>query len=551
MERFLHALIVALMIFSLFLLSFTFLSPALGSTDVSDLISSDTTWTIANNPYTLTGSITVATGITLTIEEGVTVNLNGYSLQVNGELIAVGSATDKVTFNGGVISFSSSSTGWNEQTGLGSIIQEANINQTTISSVNAIKISKNTITAPDDATVGALAIGGFSVIADNTIISTTGKGYGIIVKQGIASISGNIISGFAMGIWAASEASIQQNSILNCGCGIGVGKIIGTSFDTYQFGEVSVTIKGNTIANNYIGIGGPLFPGKVPINNVVATGEATTEGNFIDNNTYGLALGALGSFRYNTISNSQVAVAIYDTSGSLSPHFDSNNFVDYKQNSFYQLGPKDVLAENNWWGTTDLNIINTSIYDKIDNSLLGSINVGNILELPNTQAPSKPPTSVPDLPMPEWSPTTNPDTSASPTPKSGDSNSYFQVESNSTITELFFNSTSSELSFTVTGPSGNTGYVQYTIAKSLLPGIQNVKVFLDGNQLNINITSTEDSWLLYFTYHHSSHQIIINLAAGTQNTFDDYSSLLLPVVIAAVLLVTGFVVWRKKLSPKP
>jgi hypothetical protein len=518
--------------------------------EVSGSISSDTTWTQTGSPYTLNTSVTVANGVTLTIEAGVTVNLNGNTLQVNGILHAVGSNTYKVLFNNGNIVFSSSSVGWDDQSGTGDIIQSATLNQVLVSSINAVKVSGTTINAPDDASAGALSIGGFSIITDNMIISTSGKGYGVIVKNGLASIQGNIISGFAVGVWASSPASLQQNSILNCGVGLGIGKIIGTSFDNYEFGEVSVTVTENTFAKNYIAIGGPIFSGKVPISNVVATGEVTGTRNFIDNNTYGLALGALGSFRYNTISNSETAVTIYDTSGSLSPHFDSNNIIAYQQ-SVNQLGPKDVWMEENYWGTTDLQAINASIHDKIDNPVLGRIYFGGASSSRYAEAPAQPPTPVPDLPTPEWSPTDLPSESPSPTP-TGNANNYFQVESNSSITELFFNSTSSELSFTVSGPAGTTGYVQYKIAKSLLSSVQNVKVYLDGSQLNVNISSDQDSWLLYFTYHHSSHKVLIDLSQqGSVAPESTWVIWIAVPVIAAVLLIAGVALKRRKTNQPP
>jgi len=87
----------------------------------------------------------------------------------------------------------------------------------------------------------------------------------------------------------------------------------------------------------------------------------------------------------------------------------------------------------------------------------------------------------------------------------------FSVTSNSTVSELAFNSTSRELSFTVTGPAGTTGYVNVYIAKTLIDNIADVKVYLDGDQLNYTTTSEDDSWLLHFTYSHSTHTIAMSL----------------------------------------
>ena len=87
----------------------------------------------------------------------------------------------------------------------------------------------------------------------------------------------------------------------------------------------------------------------------------------------------------------------------------------------------------------------------------------------------------------------------------------FFVESNSTVTSLAFNSTSSELSFTVSGPSGTTGYVKATIAKTLMANAENLKVYLDGNQLTYSLTETANSWLLAFNYSHSTHRVNVYL----------------------------------------
>jgi hypothetical protein len=98
----------------------------------------------------------------------------------------------------------------------------------------------------------------------------------------------------------------------------------------------------------------------------------------------------------------------------------------------------------------------------------------------------------------------------------------FSITSNSTVSALVFNSTSRELSFNVTGPSGTTGFVDATIAKSLARDITGLKVYLDGVQLNYAATSTSDSWQLYFTYNHSTHVVTINLGSSTAAGVADY-----------------------------
>lgn len=81
------------------------LIPTLGlaQTNVSGVISSNTTWNTSGSPYVLTGSILIPTGVTLSINPGVQVVLNGNFKILNyGSLKALGSATDSINFTLGV-----------------------------------------------------------------------------------------------------------------------------------------------------------------------------------------------------------------------------------------------------------------------------------------------------------------------------------------------------------------------------------------------------------------------------------------------------------------
>jgi hypothetical protein len=67
-------------------------------TNVSGNINSDTTWTVENSPYTLTGDVQIAYGSSLTIEPGVVINGQGYNLSVFGNLNATGLPDSKINF---------------------------------------------------------------------------------------------------------------------------------------------------------------------------------------------------------------------------------------------------------------------------------------------------------------------------------------------------------------------------------------------------------------------------------------------------------------------
>jgi len=83
----------------------------------------------------------------------------------------------------------------------------------------------------------------------------------------------------------------------------------------------------------------------------------------------------------------------------------------------------------------------------------------------------------------------------------------FSVVSNSTISELTFNSTANTLSFLASGPDGTNGYARVFISKQLLTNIGDLTVYVDGNQTNYTYSSTDDSWVINITYRHSTHEV--------------------------------------------
>jgi hypothetical protein len=89
-----------------------------------------------------------------------------------------------------------------------------------------------------------------------------------------------------------------------------------------------------------------------------------------------------------------------------------------------------------------------------------------------------------------------------------------------------------ELGFRVDGPPGTTGYVKVGIPKSLISDISGVKVYLDGKQLDYTSESREYSWLISFTYSHSSHQVIVNLNSTSTSFVESQPGQLLIVGVA-------------------
>lgn len=102
----------------------------------------------------------------------------------------------------------------------------------------------------------------------------------------------------------------------------------------------------------------------------------------------------------------------------------------------------------------------------------------------------------------------------------------FFVESNSTLSALTFNSTANELSFTVSGESGTTGYTQVVLSKALISNITGLTLFIDGQPVNYSSTSLNESWILYFQYHHSSHEVTLKIQNQVSPTFQPQTATL-------------------------
>ena len=115
------------------------------------------------------------------------------------------------------------------------------------------------------------------------------------------------------------------------------------------------------------------------------------------------------------------------------------------------------------------------------------------------------------------------------------------VDSNSTVTGLAFNSTNRKLSFNVSGASGTIGFANITIAKSLIGDINGVKAYLDGDPTNFNFVSVGDSWLLQFTYQHSTHRVDVSLGSAPATTGSAGLSPLTNSVISIIGVISGAV----------
>ena len=365
------------------------LGKAQSGTNLSGVITSDTSWTNSNSPYNLTGNVLVNNGVTLTIEPGATVNLNSYYLMVNGTLFAKGTSVNKINFNGGSINYptgitlTASSSGWNEQTNTGSIIENTVSNSSFSVSCSA-KIDNNALST------GSLAIQSASPTISGNIIGRVG------VQESSPIISNNTIKG-EISIGSGSP-KITNNTITispsHGGEGFNFG--MGTNYQNYGinlFGENNAYISDNVISTNvdHAGV-------------LVAAGTPTIQRNVISN-SYGYGAtpiyhqaaleidkGSNALVQNNTIIDSPLGIACYSATFTLI----YNNIQGNSYNFYLFSGEtSNVNAANNWWGTSDPQAINQTIYDFKNDFTLGTVDFVPFLTSPNPQAQIYNPVTLP------------------------------------------------------------------------------------------------------------------------------------------------------------
>ncbi len=385
------------------------------ATDISGIIGSDTTWTRASSPYSLTGNMLVNNGVTLTVGAGVTVNLNDYYIMVNGTLRAQGSGADKIQFNGGEITFTEHSSDWNEQTGSGCIIENANLDSTyvgigsvstkiTNNSISTIRVAYQTImehnTIHDNVTFYSGASGTLShniisgrleITSSSPMVSNNTISGEVYVSGGSPTISHNTISGEidVSGGSISSDFPVVSNNHIT-------GGDTGISCNGYAL------ISDNNISGCTSGI--QLYP--IQVLGGTSNAYPLIERNLITYNTYGIKItlssrsepGTLApTIQNNTIAHNAVGIYVYIGNYDGTPTIIYNNIHD---NSDYniQLGEdteNDIDATYNWWGTTDVSAINQSIYDYKNDFYLGTVNFVPFLTEPNPEEMSTP---IPEFP---------------------------------------------------------------------------------------------------------------------------------------------------------
>ena len=398
------------------------------STNISGLISSDSTWTFTGSPYIITGDILVDANVLLNIESGVVVKFaGGTNLIVDGTLVAEGDKTHPITFKSnaessasndwGTINFRGSSTG--------SILKWVSVSYAsdgvTVTS-GSPTIDHCSIT--DNQRYGIYVSAGAPKISSSTI-SSNGKD-GIWNYVGTITISNSTISNNkGNGIYKDSKSITIQNSVISNNLQSGIYGGAGGEFavsncivsyngrDGITICYSDLTITNSEITNNN--------RDGVRMESGTLSGTAKITGNKISYNSGNGVYKSSGSIqlRNNTITFNQVGIAATPFKLVSSNSFqeksgdtlvEHNNIVDNSLYAIENVGPGtnifgaalNLTAINNWWGTTDTALIDQLIRDIKDDFSLGRVEYVPFLN-EHVSTPTPPLSNVTITDLGSWS----------------------------------------------------------------------------------------------------------------------------------------------------
>jgi parallel beta-helix repeat protein len=286
-------------------------------------ISTNTVWTPGaspgtTGPYVINGTLTIASGATLTLMPGVVVKLDTTgvdSILVNGTLRVLGTATSKVTFqrNG------SSTNTW------------------------------------DGITINSTG----TAVIDHAILENAPTP--LTVNGGLATVSNTEIRDFATnGILVSNDGQLTVLSNLLIDGTTAAGGV--ASRGIYFNGAGASSVSGATVRDCQTGT-------------LISDSDPSITGSTFQANTTGVTInsGSAPSFTGNTVTQNATGISVVGSATNAAPTIrgndvHSNTTIDLTATSFTNPLTSVVDAKDNWWGTTDPELIIENVTDQTDNS---------------------------------------------------------------------------------------------------------------------------------------------------------------------------------------
>ena len=544
-----------------------------GTFGFSEVISKDTTWTAANSPVNFPGNVLVTSGVTLTIEAGVTVNFFQYIMQVNGTLNVQGTPVNMVNFTdtnrevADVIHDQSAAIDFGD-----SSVDDA-IQYTTFDAMSLTYYNCNsTIILNDD------------VFQSQSYSTTSGGGFvGLmptIRGSGYADITNNVFTGSIQDDCAVS--TIANNTFTNGGADTDGGSLLilnntftGDGSVDSGFGlTIGYREKAVVSDNRFTGFSEACI-------DLATSSSAWIQRNLIENRQsagsgypfFGIEVEDTSPvIENNTITGCNIGIDVYSyDSGSLysaveaTPIIKNNNiynnaeynlFLGYPERSGYNtlnyiVG--NINASSNWWGTTEPQAINQTIRDIKDQSNLGTANFTPFLTASNPQAtpnPAAPTPTIMQIPTVTVLDTTIGTGEKVDVTVNGNFSIGLATMSNSTATQS--NSTTN-IAFTISGDASENSFANITIPKSAVTFGKTPTIYV-GNQKasNQGYVQDADNYYVWGTTHFNG-----GFYGSLTITFSNASSLEItvgPIIVGVIIVVAGAILvlaYRRKKRTTP
>lgn len=373
--------------YSIIILILAIFEKSYAQTNVSGIISSNTVWNAAGNPYIVIADVFVDPGVVLTIDPGVTVKFDfGTSIGVNGTIRAVGTQADPIFFEADTIGnpvefywagiyITASAQPFDFTNLSGCFFQYCNFSFSGAPNLY-VDLSGNTT-----LTVFSLVSLGFDhCYVEFSACGLTGASGSQISNNIFKECTSDYSSTFL--IKASQNSAIYNNLIYKTG--------VSTSF-----GIISVN-KNISVHNN-------LFIGNSFVFSNVLNFEDSCQfynNTFVDNSVdeFSVAMKINGSSIFkNTFTRNQVGLETFVLS-SCDPDFHNNNILlnpsqlqgqEFEMTASSGAG-QTATEEGNYWGFSDSASISVVITDFHDNAALCNLDFVPFDTSPDTTAPVLP-----------------------------------------------------------------------------------------------------------------------------------------------------------------
>jgi parallel beta-helix repeat protein len=395
----------------------------------------------------------------------------------------------------------------------------------------------------------------------NTQIVNFGVGVYLQAYSNYNTVTENtfVDNSFGVELDVSSYNTISENTMADNGNGIWLDTATG-----YDGGSNYNTVSGNNITLCFwdaIGLANESSNNTIIGNNMINNQYAITignlcsdnivSGNFVDMTEYGWGIRIEYQGNHNIISGNDIRNTGYGfyVDRAFYNNISGNNVVDSDYGVMFYKSPDNKFWHNNFIGNTQQVDFEGDSYANIwDDGYPSGGNYWSDYSGSDTDGDGigDSPYTIDENNIDHYPLMTG---FGFPVEKSfnvtvGETDYIITTCSNSTVSDLSFNQTLKQLSLSVSGPSGTTGFCNITVPAELMSG--DFSLYLDDVALVEGVDYTESfngtHYLFSVTYVHSSH--VIELVST--NVVPDFAGwLFLPFFMSATLL--GFAL-RKRLK---